>query len=301
MKKYYYGINKMNHYFEGWYFKQVFNGQTIVFIPGISYANETKEAFIQVIVNDISTFISFSIDEFYAKKDELFIQIGGNIFTKRGIKICIHKCGINIDGVIRFGKLNPLKYSIMGPLQWLPLLECSHNIISMDHSVYGHLTIDGKAIVISRGRGYIESDHGRSFPKNYIWSQCNQFTEPFTSIMVAVADVLIHKVMFQGTIAVILYKGIEYRFATYLNVKVKVCTKNKIVLTQNGMILKVHLCKNNHVKLMAPKNGSMARTIHENVNSKVHYYFEVNHRVLLDEICDVASYESVMDVNHFLP
>ncbi|MDO5293025.1 MAG: tocopherol cyclase family protein [bacterium] len=301
MKKYYYGTNKKNNYFEGWYFKHVFNGQTIIFIPGISYTNNTKEAFIQVIVNDKSTFIPFSLDQFHAKKEELFIQIGGNLFTKRGIKICIHKCGLDIDGVIRYGKLNTLRYSIMGPLELIPLLECSHQVISMDHAIYGSLTVNGEELEVNRGRGYIESDHGNSFPENYIWSQCNHFKQPFTSVMVAVADVLLRKILFQGTIAVVLYKGKEYRFATYLNAKVRECTKNKIILTQNTMILKVHLCKNKAVKLSAPKNGSMIRTIHENVNSKVHYYFEVNHHVLLDEVCELASYESIIHSKHYLP
>lgn len=271
-------MKKRQNYFEGWYFKHVFGNEILVFIPGIQVRDGKEEAFIKVILNNQSTYIPYAIDQFYAKEDELFIQIGGNIFTRRGIKLCIHQKGIDIDGVIRYGKFNKVRYNIMGPLSFIPIIDSYHAIISMDHALYGSLQIKEKQYTVNEGRGYIESHHGKRLPNNYIWTQCNNFKEPFTSIMTAVADIVCHNILFQGVFAIVLYKGKEYRFATYLGAKVHKCTKNKIILTQKNMLLKISIAE-----------------------QKIHYYFSLEDRVLIDETTTKGSVTSVMDVDHFLP
>lgn len=278
MKKYYFGSRKRQNYYESWYFKHVFGNETVIFIPGICYTEEKQEAYIRVIINNESTYIPYSLDQFYAKEDELFIQIGGNIFTKRGCRICIHKNGLSLDGVIRYGRLNGIRYNAMGPISLIPFNQCSYSVISMDHALYGVLQNNDHMYSLNEGRGFIAAGHGKKLPNNYIWTQCNNFKRPFTSIIVSVADVDLKNVMFEGVIAIVWYKGREYRFATYLGAKLHACTKNKIVITQNDMILKVYF-----------------------KDKKVHYFFAVNSHALINEKTVKAVTTSKMDANHFLP
>ena len=65
----------------------------------------------------------------------------------------------------------------MGPFSFVPFMECYHGIISMDHSIIGELSIKGKKVDFTSGRGYIEKDWGHSFPIGYVWMQSNHFSE----------------------------------------------------------------------------------------------------------------------------
>ena len=71
---------------------------------------------------------------------------------------------------------------------YLPM-QCKHRIISMCHTLYGILKINGEAVSFENGIGYIESDRGTSFPKSYIWTQCSIPKEQPSSIVAAVADI----------------------------------------------------------------------------------------------------------------
>jgi hypothetical protein len=78
---------------------------------------------------------------------------------------------------------------IMGPFSFVPFMECYHGIVSMDHSIEGHLNIDGSFIEFNGGRGYIEKDWGRSFPSAYVWMQTNHFSSEGISIKASVANI----------------------------------------------------------------------------------------------------------------
>lgn len=281
-----------NHYFEGWYIKNTTEEHMLILIPGLSVSDGKKEAFLQVILDGTSYFISYDANRYKTKRNGFYVQIAGNIFTRKGCRLCIHTEELSIDGILRFGKFNPLAYSIMGPLELIPNLACKHTVISMDHALYGSVTINGDTYNFKGGRGYIEGDRGVSFPDSYFWSQCNHFKRAFTSVMAAVAEVPLFGHTFLGTTIAVLYKGKEYRMATYLGAKVRLYTKKRIIITQNNMILKVTLCKANPVSLAAPINGAMIRTIEEHTVSQVHYYFAVKGKILIDETCDLACQES---------
>ena len=57
-------LKKNKNYFEGWYYKNISKGEGISFIPGINIENTNKKAFIQVITNESSYFIDYSINDF---------------------------------------------------------------------------------------------------------------------------------------------------------------------------------------------------------------------------------------------
>ena len=228
---YFQGKIKRKNYFEGWYFKQYSLDGTcsISFIPGISLFNEDVHSFIQYIYcysdsdkNKIvkSGYIKFSLKDFEVSYKPFVLKIGKNMFSEKRIFIDIHDKGNDIRAEFSFGKLGVIKRnffmpSIMGFFAYIPSMQCSHGIVSMTHSVNGFLSIDENNFEIKEGKGYIEKDWGSSFPKKYIWLQCNNFKDKSTSLFVSIAMVPILKKRLLGFVSNFVYKNNEYRFATY--------------------------------------------------------------------------------------
>ena len=67
--------------------------------------------------------------------------------------------------------LQVVKYDIMGPFVWVPFMEW-HSVYSVQHAVNGTVWINGETYVFQNAHGYWEGDKGRSFPKEYLWTQC---------------------------------------------------------------------------------------------------------------------------------
>ncbi|SHJ31681.1 tocopherol cyclase family protein [Hespellia stercorisuis] len=248
---------KSNKGFEGWYFKHQAGNEMIAFIPGRAESGP----FIQMIGNCGAR--QFPVPNLTI--DNHGIHAGNCLFSYSG-------CTIDLPGIrgrIEYGKLAPLCSDIMGPFRYLPM-ECRHGVISMAHSLSGSLKIDGQIHGFNDGTGYIEKDSGTSFPSSYIWLQCNDFSEP-CSIMVSIAHIPIYSINFTGCICAILYKGHEYRLATYRHVRIHKADSKQICLSQGKLLLKITMKSpaNSH-PLRAPVNGQMSGTIRENTNTCVH-------------------------------
>ncbi len=266
-------------YFEGWYFKHQIGNQIIAFIPGINLgADGKRKGFIQIITNENSYHIDFPYDKCRINRNRGYIKIGANVFTPKGIKVNLHTPDIQVTGKIKYGNLERIKYSIMGYFRYFPFMECKHEVISMKHSIAGYLNIFDNSLVLTGGRGYIEKDWGHSFPTKYTWIQCNRFKREDASLMLSIARIPYMGTEFVGCICAIHYKGREYRFTTYLGVKIKESTKNVIYLKQGIYKLIIFLDQNNSeedqevlqsksrkfsYQLNAPSLGEMSRPIKE--------------------------------------
>lgn len=262
----------LKNYFEGYYYKHQKDGQTIAFIPGI---NNNKE-FIQIITNDASYHIPY---------------IGNNHFSKNGISIDINYQNLKINGEIQYADLTPIKYDIMGIFKYLPM-ECRHGVVSMYHNLTGFLIFCGKTLDFTHGIGYIEKDSGTSFPKSYLWIQCNAFEKP-CSIMVSVADIPFMGFSFTGVICVVWHEGKEYRLATYLGVKILRCGQNGVTLQQGKYRLEVTVLGREGQKLFAPKHGEMTRVIKESNATKARFRFYESDKLVFDLQSDYASFEFI--------
>lgn len=265
----------MKEFFDGYYYKHQKGDNTIAFIPGIS----SDSKFIQVITNDKSYHVPF--------KDNL----GGNIFSKEGIKVNINYKDLSIKGNIKYSNLTPIKYDIMGFFKYFPM-ECSHGVISVHHTLDGSLTLNGKEIDFTNGVGYIEKDSGTSFPKSYLWVQCNDF-KPKCSIMVSIADIPFYGLNFKGCICIVHYLGKEYRLATYLGVKIVGYNDHRLILKQGNYRLDVNIIKREGHSLYAPNVGKMSRTIHETPACKANFKFYIKNKLLFNLNSDNASFEFV--------
>lgn len=250
-------------YFEGWYFKQQCAGQTIAFIPGYTRSG----AFVQVITPERT--YAFDMPPLEVQKGaKLEIRAGNCAFSGSGVQIDLP----NIRGEISFGTLTKLHSDIMGPFQFFPM-ECRHGVISMRHSLCGSLNIEGKKINFDGGVGYIEKDSGCSFPKKYVWVQCNQFdgAEQDCSVMLSIANIPAMGLHFKGCICAIVYGEREYRLATYKNVKINEDSEDCIQITQGALRLEITMIKietgqakpqKGHI-LKAPVQGIMSGRVRE--------------------------------------
>lgn len=200
----------------------------------------------------------------------------------------LHADGISAVGDVRFGDLSPLDYDIMGPFRYVPFMECRHRVMSMRHFVNGSIRVNGVDYPFQNALGYIEGDRGRSFPREYVWTQC--FFD-CGSLMLSAADIPIAGLHFTGVICAILLHGKEYRLATYLGAKAVKIAGGEIIVRQGGYVFSATLIEKRIHPLRAPVNGKMLRTIHESASCRAAYRFEKDGQRLLEFQTDRASFE----------
>lgn len=276
----------MDNYFYGWYFKCQSETQTLSIIPAVHKSEQKRSCSIQVITENHAWSIDYTASAFHRTGNE--IRIGKNRFGERGIFLAIHTPELDISGELRFGTLCPLKYDIMGPFSLFPFLECRHSVRSMRHSVYGRINVNGQSYSLQNAYGYWEGDEGHSFPKEYAWTQCGF---PGGSLMLAVADVPVAGFHFRGIISVVLWKGKEYRLATYLGAKAVLVRDGRLRIVQGNLELEARLLEKVRSPLKAPANGDMTRTIHENTACRAFYRFRKGDSNFFSFKTDQASFE----------
>lgn len=277
--------------FYGWYLKCQSDTKTLAVIPAVHGTREKCTCSIQIITENGAWAVPFSGNAFH--KIGHNISIGKNRFGKNGIRLAIKEPGLRVKGKLDFGPLLPLRYDIMGPFALIPLLECRHSVWSMRHSVSGTVYINGQIYSFRNARGYWEGDQGRSFPKVYAWTQCF-FSGG--SLMLSVADIPMMGNHFSGIICVVLWKGKEYRLATYLGARAVWIQDGIIRIVQEDMELEARLLKPDDVQkngqtLQAPSMGSMVRTVHESVAARAFYRFRKGKKIVFAFHTDRASFE----------
>jgi hypothetical protein len=259
--------------FNGYYFKHENGRQTVAFIPGVC----DGKRFLQVVTDTRAYW---------------FDGFGNCRFSDKGAVIDIG----DIKGSINYGELTPIKYDIMGPFKYFPM-ECSHGIISMRHKLSGSVNVSGEAINLDNGLGYIEKDSGVSFPRSYLWFQCNFASD--CSVSLSIADIPFGVLNFKGCICVVHYKGREYRLATYLGVRILHCDADKIILKQGRHLLVVNVSPRKGHNLPAPQNGRMNRVINECLACPARVRFYEGGELLFDLCSERASFE--VSANNTVP
>ena len=123
----------------------------------------------------------FAMPDVHVRGDT--VRTGGCVCSPTGLHIRLP----GVTGDLRYDGRTPLRSDIMGPFAHLPM-QCRHGVVSMGHTVHGRVTVDGQTHVFGGGSGYAEKDSGRSFPKSYLWLQCNDFTPP-CALMLSIAHI----------------------------------------------------------------------------------------------------------------
>lgn len=109
--------------------------------------------------------------------------------------------------------------------------------------------------------------------------------------MLSVADIPVAGIHFTGIIAVVMWKGKEYRLATYLGARAVQIKDNAVRIVQGNMMLEARLLKAAGKPLKAPAKGEMVRTIHESAACRAFYRFRKGDRTLFAFETDRASFE----------
>ena len=276
----------MSGYFYGWYMKCQSDTQTLAVIPAVHSTGRKRTCSIQIITDNDAWTVTFNADLFRRTRKNIFI--GENWCGEKGIKLAIHTPQLTIKGKLDFGSLCPLKYDIMGPFVLVPFMECRHSVWSMRHSVRGNVYINGQKYSFHNAWGYWEGDRGRSFPREYIWTQC---CFPDGTLMLSVADIPIASIHFTGIIGVILWQGKEYRIATYLGARVVQIQNNMVRIIQGNLELEARLLEASERPLKAPAKGDMTRTIHESASCRTFYRFRKKGCTIFAFETDRASFE----------
>ncbi len=284
----YKGRKKKRKYFEGWYFKQISSDfkNSISIIPGITKSASSSHAFIQTIIG-INThsgakhethYHQFLIEDFKYTDSPFSLKIGQNTFACDGISLNLSNNKYSVEGKVSFSKFTKIKTNIlfpniMGYYAYFPFMECNHGIISMGHNLKGSLNLNGGLIDFNHGKGYIEKDWGTSFPKEYVWLQCNTFKGSDASVMCSIANIPFMGMSFQGFICNLSLDGKEYRFASYNHSKLlKLNYTDDIIditLIKGNLKLEVSAKMYERGVLKAPKNGVMDNSIKEGLNGVV--------------------------------
>jgi len=260
----------MKKEFNGWYYKCQSADQTLAVIE----ASHGDSRSVQVICDDGAW--------------SFFENLDGCQFGTDGISLNLEENGVCVRGKLKFSRLTPIKYDIMGPFHYIPLMQCYHSVASMHHFVNGTLTVNGRDYIFDGAAGYIEGDRGRSFPKEYVWTHT---FFPEGSLMLSVAHIPFGLLGFTGIISVVMWRGREYRFATYLGARVDHVRDGKAVIRQGKYVLTAKLLKRNALPLAAPVSGQMIRTIHESASCRAFYRLERAGEVLFEFTTDQASFE----------
>jgi len=271
---------KARGYFEGWYFKAVdAAGDGLAVIPGVAMPRDGHPfAFVQLNRSGgRSAWFELPYEEFTYSRDRLDLTVGRCRFWERGMTLDLAGPAGEVKGDFTFGGLSPwpvtlLSPGIMGPFRFVPFMECYHGVVSMDHSVSGTLEIDGETRSFDLGRGYIEKDWGRSFPKAWIWTQSNRFDRDGVSLTASVARIPWLGTSFVGFIAGLLVDGTLHRFATYTGARLVSIRHDEnggeFVLQDRHRRIEIAARGAAPGKLRAPVLGEMKGTVNESMCSE---------------------------------
>jgi tocopherol cyclase len=287
--EYFQGNHRKDHYFEGWYYKLVNKDQsyTIAFIPGVSLVKDDAHAFIQVFIShrvdddvNLKTFyFRFEMKDFSYGHDDFWVKIGKNYFSREKIEISLMNDQIELSGRIGFDALTPLKRTllmpnIMGFFGYFNFMECYHGVVSMNHNLNGNLRVNNKSVVFNTGKGYIEKDWGKSFPRSYVWLQSNHFKDSGTSLLFSYADIPFLGLYFKGLIVNLVINQKEYRFSTYNGAKIKLEELKEgyvhYIVKKGPYLLELEATSKTQIGLASPKNGRMVEQIKEGLSGSIH-------------------------------
>ncbi|HWR74014.1 MAG TPA: tocopherol cyclase family protein [Bacteroidales bacterium] len=307
------GWGMTRKYFEGWYFKVVnaTGTKAFAFIPGIGMDEAgNSHSFIQVLdgTEKKSEYHTFSSSLFVPSAKGFEVSIGKNYFSSNRIILDLPA----VKGALEFSGIVPWPktwYSpgIMGPYAFAPFMECCHGIVSMDHSISGHLEINGELIDFTGGRGYTEKDWGHTFPSAYVWVQTNHFSKPGISFKASVARIPWVTGTFTGFISGIWFDDHLIRFTTYNRSALKTLNVTdsflEMEMENRDYFFRMTAGLDLATGLASPVRGLMDGRIEESMTAKVTLVLteKKNGKTVLDDCGKNSCIEVSGDMNTLMP
>ena len=109
--------------------------------------------------------------------------------------------------------------------------------------------------------------------------------------MLAAAEIPLGGLHLTGIIGAVLWRGREYRLATYLGARAECIGEGEIVIRQGSACLTVRQLEKTGRPLRAPAGGAMTRTIHEHPACRIYYRFQKDGETLFALEAPNAAFE----------
>ena len=311
----YHGEKNKRPFFEGWYHKLVTSDdQSLVIIPGIYRSGEknNQTAFIMIFdgISGDLFYEKFEVNQFNCSTSSYDLQIGSNYFSPKRIIIDIDSKDLIINGKITADNLKPWPVTLfepgcMGWYAYIPTMECFHGILSMNHSLSGKLMLNDSTYNFSNGRGYIEKDWGRNFPKDWIWAQANHFSKTDASITASLATIPWKKRTFAGFIVGFYYENNFLRFTTYRNSMIKDIHYDLTTLyweiERGDLKLELTIEKGGKTGLLyAPDVHDMIPKVDESLDGKIQCQLYNKNEKIFDDTSILCATEFIGDTNKLI-
>lgn len=290
----YHGRGRKPPFFEGWYFKLVdaHEHRRLVVIPGIYDATVPAErhAFVQLFdgTRGKAWYLRYPYESFRAHPHRFEIELGPNRFGRTGLALDLDLGGgarchghVGFDGVVGW-PVSVRSPGVMGWFAYLPVMECYHGVVGLDHGLHGRLRLDGEDVSLLGGRGYIEKDWGKSFPQCWVWMQSNHFHQRAVCITASVALIPNLGRVFPGFIVGLWHRGTLYRFATYTGAKIESLRVDdervQWVMSDRKHRLTLVAHRAETTMLPGPTIEGMRRDVHETLRAEIDVRLEARER-----------------------
>ncbi len=315
-------------YFEEWYFKHTTsatrsNGRArraLSFTAGIwrapSGGMDDDGAFVQLLDGDSGEMrlFSFPATDFRAIDEPFELRIGRNRFSLSGLKVDLEDHYGSVRAELSYGGVTPPRrgFSWPGarePYSFVPILDQSHGIASLDHRVDGCIEIcEGaagafkKKLDLNGGRGYIEKDWGRSRPRSWVRVQCNAFDAANgpVSFFFSLARVPWLGSWFNGFIAILLVDGREYRFSSNSGSRIDLLSFEgstvSALLTDRAWKLELTVRRSSEGSFVPPPDGAISRRVSGSADSWVRVVLKRRHGADDVPVFDASSPAAGVDV-----
>lgn len=292
---------KTKNHFENWYFRLVdINREQIIgILVGTIEGEQETQAFIQVMREGAEDSICMSYPLESAKHMENGMEIDGNIFTTERIQLDLQEEKFALKGEVLFGHHKDLKQSfwkpgLMGPFKYLPFQESYHEVVSLQNTLTGSLTLNDKYLSFNEGKGYIEKDWGKSFPKVWLWAQCNHFKKYDMAIMIGVARLPLFLEYYTSFAIPILRDDKLEIFSNYNGGHIAKLYRYKgyvhLIITQKNKILDFKIYGNDEISCVISKSTHMIRDVYACDNAKIEIKMMEDNEVVFEDIgycCDL--------------
>lgn len=275
----FHGWGVERRYFEGWYFKIVSPDErhALAFIPGLSVGEDGEShAFVQVMDGKAcrAYYHRFEAQDFRPSTRKFELWVGENFFSAQSIRLNLpgFEGKIDFENSVVWPKMLGAP-GIMGWYSFVPFMECNHGVVSMHHGLEGSIMRSSSHLSFSGGKGYIEKDWGRSFPRAYVWMQTNHFSRSDrASVLASVAHIPWLGGHFIGFISGFWLDGRLYRFATYTGAKKYLeIGENTVTLVfrSRHQELRLLATQAEGAALVSPLQGEMTGKINESLQATV--------------------------------
>lgn len=306
------GNSRKHPHFETWRAKFVTanHNQSILFTISVCYGdNPTCDIQIQDGNTGETTIIEVSTEEFFASKNELDVSIGKCRLTAKGLSLDFCSGNTKLCGSLQFSKFEKypkalLSPGIMGPLSFNPFMPVHHAIISLNHTVNGDITINGKLYNLQEAKGYIEKSWGRFYPKSWVMIQCHTFNVENTSFFFVAAPAALQNKTIQGMLCFLKTGDKIYNLSMYKGAKIENVSRNKrlffLEVTCNDIRFDATIIPRTYGSLKVPSPETKEWIMHECLNATLHLNVYKDGEKILTAEGEQTSFDLVGDIFNYL-